>query len=158
MSEANAWLLDLGNGLHAAVGELEIVYVLPDPPTLFEIPRSPTYCRKVLVWQGEILPLMNLAMRLSVPAMPKNRKHVAITVFQDYPGSASHYGALSLGGLPVRIRVNDSFACELPDPQQEWHQLAIACFKLANQGPVPVLDLRQVFSLPSGVNDEKTAT
>lgn len=150
MSETNAWLLDLGDGLHAAVGELEIIHLLPDPPTLFEIPQSPAYCRKVLVWQGEILPLMNIAMRLSVLAVPKNQMLVAITAFQDYPGAAPHYGALSLDGPPVRIRVDDSLACELPEPQSDWQRLAISCFRLSNQDPVPILDLGQVFSLPSG--------
>ena len=48
MSEVNAWLLDLGEGLHGAVGALEMVHVLPDAPALFKIPRSPAYCREVL--------------------------------------------------------------------------------------------------------------
>ncbi len=49
MSDVNAWLLHLGNGLHAAVGELEMIHVLPDFPTLFDIPGSPAYARQVLV-------------------------------------------------------------------------------------------------------------
>jgi chemotaxis signal transduction protein len=154
MSGVNAWLLDLGDGLHAAVGELELVHVLPDPPTLFEIPQSPAYCRKVLVWEGEMLPLMNLAMRLSVLAVPKSQVLVAITAFQEHPGAALRHGALLLGAPPVQIRVNDSLACELPEAQPDWQRLAIACFRRSDLGPVPVLDLEKVFSLPTGDIDE----
>ncbi len=43
MSEVNAWLLDLGEGLYAAIGELEMVHLLPDAPALFDVPQSPPY-------------------------------------------------------------------------------------------------------------------
>lgn len=154
MSEVNAWLLDLGEGLHGAVGALEMVHVLPDAPALFEIPRSPAYCREVLVWQGEIMPLMNLAMRLLGRPVAESRDLVAVTAFQEYSGAEPRYGALVLSAPPVRIRVNDSRACELPEAQPDWQRLAIACFRRSDLGPVPVLDLGKVFSPPSGGTDE----
>lgn len=150
MSEANAWLLDLGRGLHAAVGELEMVHVLPDAPTLFEVPQTPDYCRQVLVWQGEVLPLMDVAMRLVArPASESgSRGLIVVTAFQQYPGAAPRHGALLLSTAPVRIRVNDAQACELPESQPVWRRLAVACFEHSDRGPVPVLDLRALFSLP----------
>jgi len=153
MSEVNAWLLDLGEGLLAAVGQLEVVHVLPDAPTLFEIPQSPSYCRKVLVWETEMLPLMNLAMRLLGRTVAESRGLVAVTAFQAYPGAQPCYGALMLDAPPVRIRVSDSQACDLPDAQSGWRRLAIACFEQSGRGPVPVLDLAKVFSLPRGGTD-----
>lgn len=150
MSEVNAWLLDLGAGLHAAVGQLEMVHVLPDTPTLFEIPQSPAYCRQVFVWQGEVLPLMDVARRLAArpPSVNGSRGQIVITAFQEYPGAASRHGALSVSTAPVRIRVNDSQARALPESQPGWRRLAIACFEHPDRGPVPVLDLRRLFSLP----------
>jgi hypothetical protein len=149
MSEVNAWLLDLGGGLLAAVGELEMVHMLPDDPELFEIPQSPAYCRNVLVWQGEILPLMNLASRVLDRPVKENRNLVAITAFQEYPGAEVRHGALILHAPPERIRVNDSHACDLSGFQTVWRRLALACFEYTDRGPVPVLDLCNLFLLPS---------
>lgn len=150
MSEVNAWLLDFGGGLHAAVGDLEMIHALPDAPSLFAIPRSPDYCRQVLVWQGEVLPLMDVALRLAArpPSVNGSGSLIVITAFQDHPGAAPRHGALLLNTAPVRIRVNDTQACELPESQSVWGHLAIACFEHQDRGPVPVLDLRKLFSLP----------
>ena len=141
MSEVTAWLLDLGDGLHAAVGEREMIHVLPDPPPLFEIPRSPAYCRKLLIWQDELLPLMNLAGRVAArPVAPAEGQPgpdglVAIAAYQPHPGEA-----------PARIGVSDADACGLPEALGAWRRYAISCFEHADIGPVPVLDLRSVFS------------
>jgi len=148
MSEVNAWLLDLGEGLLAAVGELELVHLLPDAPALFDVPQSPAYCRKVLVWQQEILPLMNLATRLLGRPAARGGGLVAVTAYQERPGADPSYGALMLSAPPVRVRVADSQACGLPEAQPGWRHMAIACFEREGRGPVPVLDLAKVFLPP----------
>jgi chemotaxis signal transduction protein len=152
MSEVTAWLLDLGHGLHAAVGEREIIHVLPDPPPMFEIPRSPAYCRRLLIWQDELLPLMNLAGRVTArpvapaEAQPGDDGLVAIAAFQRHPGEAPRHGGLLLRGTPSRVGVSDANACGLPEAPGGWRQFAISCFEHADLGPVPVLDLQSVFS------------
>ena len=150
MSGVNAWLLNLGAGLHAAVGERELIHVLPDTPTLFEVPRAPRYCRKVLVWQGAVVPLMDLSMRLiaSPLVMQETLGLVVVTAYQRQPDQAVRYGALLLNAPPVRIRVSDAQACNLPEPASAWRRLAVACFEQGDSGPVPVLDLGFVFSTP----------
>ena len=155
MSEVNAWLLDLGEGLLAAVGALEMVHLLPDEPALFEIPQSPIYCRNVLVWQDEILPLMDLAARLLGRPGPVGQDLLAVLAFQEYPGAETRNGALLLKAPPIRIHVNDSQACDLPDSPSDWQHLAIACFELAERRPVPVLDLAKVFCLSQGDTDQR---
>jgi chemotaxis signal transduction protein len=153
MSEVNAWLLDLGGGLHGAVGDREMIHVLPDPPTLHQIPQSPGYCRQVLVWQGEVLPLMDLAKRLApeptgaAEAAAGTRNLVGIAVFQRYPGEAPQYGALLLRRMPARIAVSDADACDLPESLQVMRPFSASCFSYQKVGPVPVLDLHRVFSL-----------
>ena len=148
MSEVNAWLLDLGEGLLAAIGELELVHLLPDAPALLDVPQSPAYCRKVLVWQQEILPLLNLAARLLGRPVIGGSGLVAVTAYQEHPGADPRYGALMLSAPPVRVRVADSQACGLPETQSGWRCLALACFEHAGCGSVPVLDLAKVFSPP----------
>jgi chemotaxis signal transduction protein len=159
MSAVNAWLLDLGGGLHGAVGDREMIHVLPDPPTLHEIPQSPGYCRQVLVWQGEVLPLMDLAKRLSpeptdAPDPVSGRRDlVGVAVFQRERGEAPQYGCLLLRSMPARIAVSDADACELPDSLEAMRPFSVSCFSDTKIGPVPVLDLHRVFSLsPEGTN------
>ena len=148
MSEVNAWLLDLGEGLHAAVGELEMVHILPEAPALFEIPQTPDHCRRVLVWRGEVLPLMDIAMRLEArsSAVDGTRGLIAVTAFEEAPGRPARHGALWLNRAPARIRVDDAQACGLPESLPDWRPIAISCFDYAGLGPVPVLDLHTVFS------------
>jgi len=152
MSEVNAWLLDLGSGLYAAVGEPEIIHVLPDVPTLFAVPQAPAHCRQVLVWQGAIVPLMDIATRLvgRPNGVTAAGGRIVIAAFQERPGAPARQGALLLNAAPVRIRVNDDQACELPQAPPAWRRLAAACFEHSQRGPVPVLDLPAVFSVPKG--------
>lgn len=147
MSEASAWLLQFDQGLSAAVGERNMIHLLADKPALFEIPQSPSYCRNVFIWQGGVLPLMDLPSRL-LGRHSLSHGPLAVVAFQNYPGTKTQYGALLLNAPPTRIHVNDSQACGLPDSLPGWRDLAIACFERGEQGPVPVLDLAKVFSLP----------
>ena len=148
MSDATAWLLELNDGLLAAVGELELIHLLPDKPLLFELPQSPVYCRSLCVWRGEILPLMDLAARILELPTRTGEGLLAVVAFQKYPGAKIHHGALVLNAPPIRIHVNDSQSCDLPDSPVIWQDLAIACFELAERGPVPILDLVRVYSQP----------
>ena len=156
MKEVGAWLLELVQGLLAAVGEREMVHLLPDKPALFEIPYAPVYCRHVLVWQGEVLPLMNLAKRVLGRAETGDQPVIVITAFQDHSGAQAKHAALALSAPPNRIWVNDSQACELPDSSDAWRTLTIACFEQPDCGPVPILALDKVFSLPPGDNEAQT--
>jgi chemotaxis signal transduction protein len=126
-----------------------MIYLLQDEPSLFEIPQSPCYCRNVFVWQGGILPLMDLPLRL-LGRRTVNQGFLAIVAFRKYPGAKIEHGALLLSSPPTRIGVNDTQACDLPETPPDWRRLAIACFERAGQGAVPVLDLSKVFSLAPG--------
>ncbi len=151
MSECMAWLLHLPGGPRAAVGELEMVHVVPSSPALFEIPLSPFYCRNVVVWRDEVLPLMNLAARVTGEAVAQTEtiagieNLVGIVAYQSCSDGAPRKGALVLGGAPARIRVSDVQACALPASEQGWRPITISCFKHPDHGPVPVLDLPAVF-------------
>jgi chemotaxis signal transduction protein len=151
MAEVNAWLLNLGEGLLAAVGEREMIHLLSDQPALFEVPQSPCYCRKVFAWQGGILPLMDLPSRLT-GRRTLNPGLVAVVAFSKCPEVKTLHGALLLNSPPQRIRVDDRQACDLPESPSGWEHLAIACFEQSKYGPVPVLDLPRVFSLLPGID------
>lgn len=147
MSQAGAWLLDLGENLYAAVGERELRYLLTDPPSLTIIPNSPPYCRTVLVWQGAVVPVMDLAHRVLGRVVTRSHKDevIVLATFQEHTQAPIQYGALLLGSIPTRLSVNDNQVCHLPDPKPLWQRLACSCFQHEIHGPVPILNLTKVF-------------
>jgi chemotaxis signal transduction protein len=152
--KAPAWLLPITGTITAAVGEFELVHILPDPPALFGVPRAPHYCREVLVWQGRILPLMDLAARFDAPgrkpALDAARVIVGIVAYRPEQGAdALGYGGLALHSVPQRCRVGDDQACSLPPWLAAWTPYVSACFQ--PEGPrsaVPVLRLERLFASP----------
>ena len=143
MAESTAWVLALDQQLLAAVGEREMVHLI-EAPTLLEVPRSPFYCRQVLVWNDAVLPAMDLAAWLRGQPAPRPQTLVGVFAYQTQPGADPEYGALLLADIPTRIRVADEQACALPQQPSDWRTLAISCFKQDDQ-PIPILDLPHIF-------------
>jgi chemotaxis signal transduction protein len=144
MAEASAWVLAFDPELRAAVGEREMIHMVQFP-VLFEIPDTPSHCRRVLLWQGEIVPVLDVAAwlrggRAGAAAYPL----VGIFAYQAEPETIA-YGALPLESAPPRRRVSDEQACALPEQPAGWARIAHACF-LDGERKVPVLNLRYLFS------------
>lgn len=151
MAEATAWLLSFNGHLRAAVGELELVHVLSQSPTLFPIPDTPGYCRRVFIWEGHVVPIVDLGVRLlgdrhlqgDTAAGMDNL--IGILAYQRLPGEPPRYGGLFLDQVPTRARVRDDRACALSPEPEEWTSLAISCFEHGDHGPIPVLDVPRLF-------------
>jgi len=138
----NAWLLDFGDACRAAVGARELLHLV-DAPMTFAVPCTPEYCRRVVLWQERLLPVMDIARR--VGAQPRPAPFLAVIGYQQQRGEAPQFGALMLSSPPRQLAVSDEQACGLPDGSSAWQELAISCFE--HQGAaVPVLDLRRIFS------------
>jgi chemotaxis signal transduction protein len=154
MNKASAWILPITKTISAAVGEFELVYVLPDNPTLFEVPRAPHYCRQAMVWQNRIVPLMDLAARFQVPGREPEKtpgaaaRHlIGILVYQTEGAKTPEYGAVSLDSIPWHCEVSDEQACHLPPWLAVWTHYTSACFQ--PEGPhsaIPILRLDRLFS------------
>jgi chemotaxis signal transduction protein len=138
----NAWLLDFGDACRAAVGARELLHLV-DAPATFAVPLAPDYCRRVVLWQERLLPVMDIAAR--VGAQPCNASFLAVIGYQRQRGEYPQFGALMLSSPPRQLAVSDEQTCPLPDEGSAWQELAISCFE--HQGaPVPVLNLRRIFS------------
>jgi chemotaxis signal transduction protein len=144
MASSNAWVLPLGDSLSAAVGQFEIVHIV-HYPALFPVPGTPHYCNRVLVWQDQILPALDLSAWLTGRASQQNQNLVAIANYPDPTGSDMHYAGILLADIPSQVIVDDGEACDLPATPIGWGQLAISCFQQAGQ-TIPIIDLQTVFS------------
>ena len=144
MAEATAWLVSFPGDFLAAIGEREMLHLV-EAPRLEEIPQTPLHCRHVLLWEGELLPTLDLPAWLT--GQPTACEHVwaGIVGWQGQPGAMPQYGALMLTGAPQKIRVADDHACDLPEQPSAWQAVAAACVCYDNQC-VPILDLPRIFS------------
>jgi chemotaxis signal transduction protein len=143
MPESTAWVLMLDRHLLAAVGERELVHLI-EMPVLLDVPRSPLYCRQVLVWNDTVLPAMDLAAWLREEPTQSQQTLAGVVAYQTQPEADPAFGALLLAGIPERVRVADDQACALPAQPPNWQMLAISCFRQGEQ-PIPILDLPHIF-------------
>jgi chemotaxis signal transduction protein len=144
MAISTAWTLDFENGFRAAVGELEMVHLIQFP-TLIDIPHSPFYCRHVLIWQENIIPVMDLGAWLNGHYGKFQQPLVGIFAYQERADTRLHYGALLLAAIPRRLRVSDEQACDLPTQPTGWKALAFSCFSEGDKA-LPILNLQHIFS------------
>ncbi len=144
MAEATAWFMSFSDNILAAVGEREMVHLV-ETPRLEDIPQTPLHCRQVLLWEGELLPVFDLAAWLTQQPMLDAHVLVGVVGWQEWPGAIPQYGALRFAGVPQKIRVADDHACNLPKPPAAWQAVAASCVCYDNQ-PVPILDLPRIFS------------
>ncbi len=144
---ARAMVLDLGSGLRAAVSRDEMVQLVTAVPVR-AVPRTPPHCRHALVWMERAVPLMDLRAFLlrTAPEQQLTVPMAAIVAWQPAPREPAHYTALRIETPPQIVAVGDDQACELPEDNPLWGDLAHACFAPHDGGRVPILDLTHIFS------------
>lgn len=146
MNVSTAWLLNVGAERPVAIGERELLHLVPEPE-LFSVPLAPSHCARVLPWQGQLLPVWDLGVWLDHTATERHPGVAAIVGYQSRPGDTPQLGAIVLAKPPTRITVADSQACPLPADTPQLSTIAIACF-LRDQLPIPILDIHTLFSTP----------
>ncbi len=139
-----AWIISIADNLSVAVGEFELVHILPDLPVLIGIPQTPHYCQQVFVWQHKIVPVMDMVTRFAV--MPSNTTPtVAIFAYRTKAGLVE-YGALLLTTMPRRVEVDNEQACALPEDLQIWQPYTRCCFQEAGHKVIPILNIERLFA------------
>lgn len=149
-SGCRAWLLPFGEGRHAAIGEYELVHIIPDWVRLQSIPLCPVHCHKVFMWQGQLIPVFDPqawfrpqdtsaadATQDIIPIM-------CIVAYEDDKRTVG-YGGIMLSALPFRTTVLDDQLCDYPDDNDRWSAIAVSCFSDSVGGQAPVLDLPRIF-------------
>ncbi|MES2935704.1 MAG: chemotaxis protein CheW [Pseudomonadota bacterium] len=145
MSSENAWLLDFGKPLRAAVGMRELLQII-DASEIYEVPLTPAHSRHIMFWQKRMIPVMDLSLRLGAKATQS--KMLALVGYQDHANQSVGIGAIVLAAPPLKIAVDDADAAVLDEQTSGWRELAISGF--AREGAViPVLHLSRVFGQAS---------
>lgn len=153
--KATAWILSVTPNLFVAVGEFELVHILPDNPVLFKVPKSPGYCNQVFVWQNKIIPLMDLAARFEVEGRGSGTNEgykVGIVAYRAEKTGVPGYGALFLKSTPRQVEVGDEQGIVFPASFEAWHQYVSSCFKTEDtEEAIMILRLNRLFAEPDCV-------
>jgi chemotaxis signal transduction protein len=144
MAEAMAWIVHLDGRLCVAMGEHEMVHFI-EHPVCKDIPHTPTHCHQILWWEGECLPVLDLAAWLT--GQPVERTHTAVGIvrWQERSAATPQYGALLCTGIPQKLQVKDEQSCDLPVEPAGWRVVAVSCFR-HNALSVPIVDVPYIFS------------
>ena len=142
--EANAWLLNFGDGESAAVGRRELLHLVPQP-VLLDVPRTPRHCSRVLIWQNHVVPVWDVLAWLR-PGISTGSKAVAAVVgYQSRRRQMPQFGALLLAEAPHRIEVADAQSCEFARDRPLWSEIGCSCFRHEERS-LAILDLPLMFS------------
>jgi len=144
-----AWLLPTGN-IHVAIGEFELLHIIAGWQRYMPVPRSPIWCHHVFLWQGRLLPLFDLEIFINpvqekVSASFSNPRDVVGVIAYENQRGQIQYGGLRLNAPPVLRVVSDDEICDYPTAYSGWDEIALSCFKDPGLGPVPILDIQQIF-------------
>lgn len=145
MTMSDAWLLKCSDTLSIAVSDHEMVEYI-DAPIRFDVPGSPDYCSSVLLWQENLVPIMDVAALLGHPPDEvKNR--MSLLSYQEKPGAALQQLAVSITRAPEKIRVDDAQACDLSEEinTSVLMPVSLSCFSHHDQAVV-ILDIARLCS------------
>ena len=142
-ADATAWLLSVDQVMNVAVGEYEFIHIV-DQPEFIPIPQAPEYCKNVILWNENIIPVINLSSWYSGHEQTEDTGVVAILIYTNTAGELL-YAGLKLVNIPVLVKVNNDQACPLPENAAKWNKISLSSFKSSNGDTVPILDITALF-------------
>jgi chemotaxis signal transduction protein len=142
MNAAEAWLVECGN-VRVFVSAVNMQHVIEHAGLHFAVPMTPKHCNSVLVWQQQVLPVVNLAEMMSQSAMA-SCAYSCVMGWQDIE-RGTEYGVLAASKFPQRVMIHDSHCVEpAVEIAHVWQGLAM-CFVEYNNKQVPIIDVARLF-------------
>ena len=151
MSSA-AWVLPLKEKQWVAVGQLEMIHLI-HAPEFFRIPKMPRYCRDMVLWQEELVPIMDIYTLIEGNKEPslyqketitKPVFYVAIIAYCVDSDLTPNYGGILLTGKPELLTVTNKQSCPLPEKGGKWEEISHSCFTW-DKKVIPIINLPILF-------------
>lgn len=146
MTMTEAWLLECGNSLALAVGDHEMAEYV-QPQQTWTVPGAPDYCASIMVWQNNIVPIMDISALESGAMRHGEQSHVCILHYQEAPGQPLQHLAVRVSRAPQKVKVDDRQACEFPASLESGKlgEVTLTCF--SHDGlPVLIVDIARLCS------------
>lgn len=144
MSNVTAWIMNINEKLFVSVSQMELVHIINDP-VYSNIPWAPGYCHDVIVWNDNILPVVDLSGLDDHHKVNTIRGIVAVIVYRDDRGEI-HYGGIFMSKSPDLEPVDNSQVCRLPAHAECLQEVTLSCFTSKKGHQVPILDIGRLFS------------
>ena len=139
----SAWSMQLNSDLDVAIGQNELVHIIHEPDLIL-VPKAPEYCNQVLVWNENIIPVINFHSYKSLK-VKYDVKNAVVAVILYKASGVYHYGALILQGIPMLLTVHNAQACSVPATLSDYEDLFISCFSTVDKRVLPVLNTNALF-------------
>lgn len=140
MLKTRALCLDAGAAAVAAIGLHQVIEVVTEGEVI-AVPMAPAYCRELLQWRDQWIPVFDLAAWGGSQPESTERFYVVVGYFPD--GAGLQFGSLRVREFPKIVALSDQQACALPHGV-DWCRIAVACFQDGGR-TVPILSLDKVF-------------
>ena len=146
MSTSDAWLLECDAALSIAVGDREMMELV-QAQRCHRVPGTPDYCSSVVIWQGNIVPVMDLGQLHSGIEQERSESYLCLLNYQQTPSTPLRQLALRVNGAPGRIQVDDAQFCEFPREYEGslLKPVTLSCFT-HHAKPVLILDIARLCS------------
>ena len=139
-----AWLLAPLGLQTIIVAEHEVQQYLTEFQ-LLPVPFTPPQCTTAIIWQDQIVPVLNLGL-LASAAYSTDFKLVVLA-YQSEPLTPLKFVALAVNDAPERIIITDDKLCVLPEQgDQLWSVLAVSCVAYQDMA-TPIISVAQLDSI-----------
>lgn len=144
MSKAAAWIMKVNDSSYASISQRELAHIINDP-VFIRVPKSPSHCQNIIIWNDNVLPVVDLGELYDAAGSPPRHNVVAVIIFRDNNNDL-HHGGIALNSSPVLEYVNNSQSCTIPNQARPLEDLTLACFTSEQGHQVPILDMTRLFS------------
>jgi chemotaxis signal transduction protein len=144
MNKAAAWIMKLNDSSYASISQMELVHIINDP-VFIRVPKSPGHCENIIIWNDNVLPVVDLDRFYDAPVSKLQHNVVAVIIFRDNNNDL-HHGGIALNSSPVLEYVNNSQSCTIPNHAKPLKDITLACFTSEQGHQVPILDMTKLFS------------
>jgi len=143
MSEAAAWIMKVDDSIYASVSQMELVHIINSPETV-RVPNAPEHCQNIIVWNDNILPVVDLAVLFSKTNTNTGLDVVAVIIFRDHD-NVIQYGGIRLYDSPELETVENGQVCAIPETPEYLQSVSLSCFINKRGIEVPILDTSKLF-------------
>jgi len=140
----DAWVLTIGQEINIAVGQFELVHIINRPEYL-HVPQAPEYCKQVIIWNNNIVPVINLSSLFLDTNQQDACVAVAILMYENDQGNLV-YGGIKLMGIPVMEKVFNEQQCKTPSALLKMENMSVSSYMSKTGVITPILNVSSIFS------------
>ena len=145
MSEVAAWLMQIDRLSKVAVGQLELIHIIAAPEYI-EVPKAPEYCKRVVIWNGRVIPVVDLSMLVNKTSAYYQHNAVAVALYSAGAGKELKYGGIQLTDMPGLDKVSNEQHIAESELPRNWKPVSISGDRGKENDIVPILDLPRLFT------------